>query len=1717
MFPKSPNMELVYLSPYTMSITFFIAFLFALLIQAQDQSGFISIDCGAPADANYTESSTGIKYISDANFINTGVSKRVVSELQGTYQRHMWTARSFPDGKRNCYNINITRGSTYLIGTNFLYGNYDGLNESPNFDLHLGPNRWDTVTINNASENVYYEIIHVPSLDYIQICLVDTGYGTPFISSIEIRTLKNDTYVTQYGSLKLYWRCDLGMDANDTGYRYSYDVYDRYWTACDFNQDWTSVVNELITDDSLEQNDYKPPAVVMSTAVTPANASAPLVISWEPEDENDQLYAYLHFTEIQVLAANQTREFNIMLNGESWYEKQSPQYLHVNTIYSQSAFSGKEVKFSLEMTKNSTLPPIISAIEIYKVIDFQQLNTFQGDVDAITSLQSVYEVTRDWQGDPCAPVAYLWHGLNCSYPVNDFPRIITLNLSSSRLSGKIDPSISKLTMLEKLDLSNNSLNDEVPDFLTQLQHLKILNLENNNLSGSIPSALVEKSKKGSLSLSVSQNPHLCESGQCNTKDDKKNQIVTPLVASISGVLILLAVVTILWTLKRRKSRGGFGTVYLGYIDDTPVAVKMLSPSSVRGYQQFQAEVKLLMRVHHKNLTSLIGYCNEETSRCLIYEYMANGNLQEHLSGKHNKSKFLSWEDRLRITLDAASGLEYLQNGCKPPIIHRDVKSTNILLNEHFQAKLSDFGLSKIIPTDGGSHVSTVVAGTLGYLDPHYSISSRLTEKSDVYSFGVVLLEIITNQPVIARTQDKGHISEKVNSLIATGDINGIVDSRLEGDFDINSAWKAVELAMNCVSLNPNERPTMSVIVIEIKAALATELARTYGRGVDPRYSVEPVSLNLDTEFMPLASIDCGAPACVNYTESSTGIIYISDANFINTGESKSVVSELKSTYQQQMWTLRSFPVGKRNCFKVNITRGSRYLIRTNFLYGNYDGLNKLPDFDLHLGPNRWDTVTIQNASTDVYYEIIHVPSLDYIQLCLADTGNGTPFISSIEIRTLKNDTYVAQFGSALQLYRRCDIGANTTVGAYRYKYDVYDRFWGTCDSKQNWTSVQNASIATASFGRNHYQLPAIVMSTAVTPTNASAPLVISWKPQHENDQFHAYLHFTEIQVIAANQTRQFNITVGESRHENFSSQYHNVCTAYTRLPIRGKEINFTLEMTKNSTLPPIINAIEVYKVIELQQLNTFKEDVEAISSIMSVYEVTRDWQGDPCAPVAYLWYGLNCSYPANDFPRITTLNLSSSGLSGKIDPSISKLTMLENLDLSNNSLNDEVPDFLSQLRHLKFLNLENNNLSGSVPSALAEKSKKVSLSLSVGQNPYLCESGDSGQCNENKKNNIITPLVASISGVLILLVVMAILWTLKRRKTREKLTALMVERDQNQILRQNTEQDDSLRPPKKQIYSYSDVIKITNNFNTVIGKGGFGSVYLGYIDDTPVAVKMLSPSSVRGYQQYQAEVKLLMRVHHKNLTSLIGYCNEETNTGLIYEYMANGNLQEHLSGKHKKSKFLSWEDRLRIAVDAASGLEYLQNGCKSPIIHRDVKSTNILLNEHFQAKLSDFGLSKIIPTDGGSHVSTVVAGTFGYLDPHYSISSRLTEKSDVYSFGVVLLEIITNQPVIARTQDKGRISEKVNSLIATGDINGIVDSRLQGDFDINSAWKAVEIAMDCVPLDPNERPTMSVIVVEIKAALATELARTYGSGDDPRYSVEPVTMNLDSEFMPLAR
>ncbi|KAG2722806.1 hypothetical protein I3760_02G143600 [Carya illinoinensis] len=411
-----------------------------LLVHAQDQLGFISIDCGLPANSTYKEDTTKVDYISDANFIDTGISRSIVSVWKDTFQQQVWNLRSFPQGVRNCYTINVTRGTRYLIRGTFLHGNYDGEGNLPKFDLYLGTNLWDTVKVENASISISKELIHVPSRNFIHICLVNTDFGTPFISAIEFRPLKNNSYVTKSGSLALYLRADTGS-TNYYQYAYPDDVHDRRWTTYNSNE-WKDFwspnnsvdlkdLNTTLTIDSQSQNNYQPASIVMSTAATPIDESAPMEFYWEADDPNTQFYIYMHFAEVVKLETNQSRSFNVNLNGKHWYGPLVPAYLSTNTLYSRSPETGgRKYVFSMVKAENSTLPPILNAVEIYSVKDFTQSETDQADVDAIRKIKSTYGIKRDWQGDPCAPKGYSWEGLACSYDDDNAPRITSLNLSS---------------------------------------------------------------------------------------------------------------------------------------------------------------------------------------------------------------------------------------------------------------------------------------------------------------------------------------------------------------------------------------------------------------------------------------------------------------------------------------------------------------------------------------------------------------------------------------------------------------------------------------------------------------------------------------------------------------------------------------------------------------------------------------------------------------------------------------------------------------------------------------------------------------------------------------------------------------------------------------------------------------------------------------------------------------------------------------------------------------------------------------------------------------------------------------------------------------------------------------------------------------------------------------------------------------------------------------
>ncbi|KAH1038003.1 hypothetical protein J1N35_039746 [Gossypium stocksii] len=299
------------------------------------------------------------------------------------------------------------------------------------------------------------------------------------------------------------------------------------------------------------------------------------------------------------------------------------------------------------------------------------------------------------------------------------------------------------------------------------------------------------------------------------------------------------------------------------------------------------------------------------------------------------------------------------------------------------------------------------------------------------------------------------------------------------------------------------------------------------------------------------------------------------------------------------------------------------------------------------------------------------------------------------------------------------------------------------------------------------------------------------------------------------------------------------------------------------------------------------------------------------------------------------------------------------------------------------------------------------------------------------------------------------------------------------------------------IFTYEEMRLATNQFRPdyILGEGGFGAVYKGVIDETvrpgytytAVAIKELNPDGFQGDREWLTEVNYLGQLSHSNLVKLIGYCCEDEHRLLVYEYMASGSLEKHLFRRVGCS--LTWSKRMKIALDAAKGLAFL-HGAKRPIIYRDFKTSNILLDADFNAKLADFGLAKDGPTGDQTHVSTRVMGTYGYAAPEYVMTGHLTARSDVYGYGVVLLEMLLGR----RAMDKCRPSREHNLvewarplLNHNKKVLRILDPKMDGQYSAKTARKVANLAYRCLSQNPKGRPLMNEVV---------ELLETLETNDD---------------------
>lgn len=378
--------------------------------EPQDKSGFISIDCGTPEPEGYNEGET--YYSSDANFVNTGINSNISAEYKTNLNPRLVSLRSFPQGNRTCYTLKPKQGknNTYLIRAWFLYGNYDGQNKPPAFDLYIGVNLWEKLA---TSMNTTFttEIMYQASTDYIHVCLLNTGAGTPFISALELKHLNGLIYKSESGCMAPYMRNFMGFQG--VGATVTDDL-GRSWSH--YNMRNSENISTMFPINSQSSNDYHLPLGIMKKGVKALNAAnGSLDYYLDQGGSASNFYVYLHFCDVdRTQNDNQLREFNILLNSSPWLESVEPVYLTTTTLHNEKPIWGGgfgEIWLSLVRTNRSALPPILNALEIYVEKELPQSPTVSEDgmllsyifhlfvVDAFHCIQILKRVPKRWNSD----------------------------------------------------------------------------------------------------------------------------------------------------------------------------------------------------------------------------------------------------------------------------------------------------------------------------------------------------------------------------------------------------------------------------------------------------------------------------------------------------------------------------------------------------------------------------------------------------------------------------------------------------------------------------------------------------------------------------------------------------------------------------------------------------------------------------------------------------------------------------------------------------------------------------------------------------------------------------------------------------------------------------------------------------------------------------------------------------------------------------------------------------------------------------------------------------------------------------------------------------------------------------------------------------------------------------------------------------------------------
>ncbi|KAK2978974.1 hypothetical protein RJ640_017538 [Escallonia rubra] len=1055
---------------------------------------------------------------------------------------------------------------------------------------------------------------------------------------------------------------------------------------------------------------------------------------------------------------------------------------------------------------------------------------------------------------------------------------------------------------------------------------------------------------------------------------------------------------------KKIGQGGFGPVYKGQLSNgQQIAIKILSKNSGQGTAEFKNEALLIAKLQHRNLVKLLGCCIENEERILVYEYMPNKSLDYFIFDETKKSQ-LDWEKRHDIIVGIARGILYLHQDSRLKIIHRDLKASNILLDEELKPKISDFGTARIFQGDQTEANTTRVVGTFGYISPEYALDGLFSIKSDVFSFGVLLLEVISGKKNIGffHNNPTSNLIKHAWELWNDGNALELVDTCMGDSYPTHDVLRCIQVGLLCVQDEATDRPNMSTIVF----MLSNETT-------------------LPSPKQPLFSIQSDSnPRCFWICK----MLLKAPQPFVLPDNWNDIIETYDIAAENGLWT------------QLNVW----------FLL-------------FHLC-NSADTITSTQFISDAKDESL-LSSNGNFKLGFFSPGNSLNRYVGIWFNKVSEQTVVWVANREAPLKNRDGVFKVTGDGNIAV-------FSGNNDSIPLWSS-SNVSMSTAdNFTAN--LLPSGNLVLTVT-SRLGQPETVVWQSfDYPTDTVLPGMKFGLDRKTGLNRV----LTSWSSDDDPSPGDY----TA-------GVELEGSAQFFLNKSLAPkwrcgpwngqTLSGLTISRVV--LSADTYDVEYSKIAGIMNFSFVNTNDE-------VYLTFQLP------DDSIFTRFVLGQGG------------TVQRTVWLKDRANNEEWVQFweapqdrCDQYARCRTAALCNSNDIKVVCTCLpgfaresdqwntncVEKQKGVhacgkgngegfvnipSLRIPDARNAILYANLSLQECEKEclKSCNCTGYASADVTnggrG--------CFAWNGELEDMRQ------YDKDgQDFYLRVDAEELALYAISRNSCLEWKelgeDITIISSTFgpvHLVLGQGQLSS-------GQEIAVKSLSKTSGQGIIEFKNEALLIAKLQHRNLVRLLGCCIENEEKMLVYEYMPNKSLDYFIFDTSRKS-LLDWKTRHGIIVGIARGILYLHQDSRLKIIHRDLKASNILLDEDLNPKISDFGTARIFRGNQSQANTSRVVGTFGYMSPEYALDGIFSEKSDVFSFGVLLLEVISGRKNIGffRQDPDSNLMRYAWELWNSNRALELLDSSMGDAYPADEVMRCIQIGLLCVQDQAIDRPTMVSIV-----------------------------------------